>query len=111
MESFNDDALQAAAGPGLEKVKAQFEAVAKDMAGRPADDVHQELVKRLEAEPFAWDDKGLRDIASSISQAASGADDPEDSPDDEKQSASDEKQSASDDPTEAEPSPGPGDGA
>jgi hypothetical protein len=85
MESFNQDALQAAAAPGLEKAKQRFEAIAEEMAGQSADDIHAELVKRLESEPFSWDDKGLRDIATAISEAAPEADDAEDPADDEEQ--------------------------
>jgi hypothetical protein len=87
MESFNEDDLRAAAAPGLEKARERFEAIAEEMAGQSADDIHAELVKRLEAEPFSWDDKGLRDIASAISEAAPGTDDAEDRADDEEQPA------------------------
>jgi hypothetical protein len=69
--------LHAALAPGIAKAKAMFEAVAKEMGGRSAADVHAELVKRLEAEPFEWDDTGLRKIASSISGDSSDAEDPE----------------------------------
>jgi hypothetical protein len=89
MESFNQEHLQAAAAPGLEKAKQRFEAIAEEMAGQSADDIHAELVKRLESEPFSWDDKGLRDIASAISGAAPGANDAEDRPDDEQSAPSD----------------------
>jgi hypothetical protein len=87
MESFDEDALQAAAAPGLEKAKQRFEAIAEEMAGQSADDIHAELVKRLESEPFSWDDKGLRDIASAISEAAPGANGAADRADDEEQPA------------------------
>jgi hypothetical protein len=75
MDDYDEDALQAALAPGVAKAKSLFDAVAKDMAGQSADDIHAELVKRLEAEPFEWDDKGLREIASSISRASSDAKD------------------------------------
>jgi hypothetical protein len=75
MADYDEKALQDAVAPGIAKAKAQFDAVAKEMAGRPADDVHAELVKRLEAKPFEWDDEGLRRIAASISEATSGSDD------------------------------------
>ena len=75
MDDYDEDALQAALAPGIAKAKSLFDAVAKDLAGQSADDIHAELVKRLEAEPFEWDDKGLREIASSISRGSSGAQD------------------------------------
>jgi hypothetical protein len=75
MEDYDEKALQDAAATGIAKAKAQFDAIAKEMAGRPADDVHAELVKRLEAKPFEWDDEGLRRIAASISEATSESED------------------------------------
>ncbi len=76
MESYDEDAVQAAIAPGVAKARAQFDAVAKEMGGRPVDEVHAELVKRLEAEPFVWDAEGLRKVATSISgeSAESGGD-------------------------------------
>jgi hypothetical protein len=83
MENYSEEALQAAAAPGIAKAQASFDAVATEMAGRPAEEVHAELVKRLEAEPFHWDDEGLRTIAASISEASSDGDSSEDSDHDE----------------------------
>jgi hypothetical protein len=75
MDDYDEDALEAALAPGIAKAKSLFDAVAKDLAGQSADDIHAELIRRLEAEPFEWDDKGLREIASSISRGSSEAQD------------------------------------
>jgi hypothetical protein len=77
---YDEGALQAALEPGIAKAKAMFDAVAKEMAGKSAEDVHAALVKRLEAEPFEWDDTGLRKIASSISGASADAEEPDSEP-------------------------------
>ncbi|MDP9221020.1 MAG: hypothetical protein M3P23_10850 [Actinomycetota bacterium] len=77
MADYDEDALQAALAPGIAKAKALFDEVAKEMGSQSADDVHAELVKRLEAEPFEWADKGLREIASSISAGSTDSPDPE----------------------------------
>jgi hypothetical protein len=66
MAKVSEDTIRAAMAPGVDKAQATFAAVAQDMAGRSADEVHDELVKRLEAEPFAWDDDELRKIAATI---------------------------------------------
>jgi hypothetical protein len=80
MTDYDEDALQAALEPGIAKARAMFDAVAKEMAGKSAEDVHAALVKRLEAEPFEWDDTGLRKIASSISGTSSDAEDQDSEP-------------------------------
>jgi hypothetical protein len=74
MEDYDEDAVQAAVAPGIAKAQAQFDAVAKEMRGRPVEEVHAELVKRLEAEPFVWDAEGLGKIAASISGASGDSD-------------------------------------
>jgi hypothetical protein len=69
MDNYNEDALQAAVAPGIAKAQAIFDQVANDMAGHSASEIHDEPVKQLEAAPFEWDDKGLQEIANSISKA------------------------------------------
>jgi hypothetical protein len=41
------------------------------MAGHSADEIHQDLIERLEAEKFAWDDDGLRAIAAKLADSSS----------------------------------------
>ena len=71
--TVNEETLRAAMAPGTAKAKAICEAVAGELAGQPAAQVHAELVKRLEAEPFEWDDEQLQDLATSISDDSSKA--------------------------------------
>lgn len=66
MAKVSEDTLRAAMAPGVQNAQSTFDSVAEEMAGQPADDVHDELVKRLQAEPFAWDDEELRKIAATI---------------------------------------------
>ena len=67
MPSLNQDKLEAAMAPGVAKAKEICETVANDMAGGSADEIHAELVRRLQAEPFEWDDERLQELAASIS--------------------------------------------
>jgi hypothetical protein len=71
MASVSEDAVQAAMAPGVAKAKSIFDELADRMADSPASDVHEELVKRLQAEPFAWDDSELQKIASTIGRGSS----------------------------------------
>ena len=75
MAKVSEDSIRAAMAPGIDQAQATFEAVAQDMAGRSADDVHDERVKRLEAKPFPWDDGELRKIAATIGDESSSTDD------------------------------------
>jgi hypothetical protein len=76
MAHVSKDALLEAMAPGVATATAICESVGKELAGEPAETVHAELVKRLQAEPFTWDDARLQEIATAISEepaASSGS--------------------------------------
>jgi hypothetical protein len=68
MAKVSEDAVRAAMGPGITASQATFDEVAEQMSDRSPDDIHAELVKRLQAEPFAWDDEELHKIAALIGE-------------------------------------------
>lgn len=71
MAPIDEEMLRAAMAPGVAQAKRTFDDVAERMGDRSADEVHDELVKRLQADPFAWDDGELHKIAASIGQSSS----------------------------------------
>ncbi|MFL6099782.1 MAG: hypothetical protein ACJ71T_07495 [Actinomycetales bacterium] len=70
MAAIDEEMIRAAMAPGLSQAKRTFDDVAQRMGERPPDEVHHELVERLQAEPFAWDDGELHKIAASIGQSS-----------------------------------------
>jgi hypothetical protein len=71
MAAIDEEMLRAAMAPGVAQAKKTFGEVGEEMGARSADEVHDELVKRLQADPFAWDDGELRKIAATIGQPSS----------------------------------------
>lgn len=73
MAAIDEEMLRAAMAPGVAQAKKTFDDVAERMGDRSADEVHDELVKRLQADPFAWDDSELHTIAASIGRSSTDA--------------------------------------
>jgi hypothetical protein len=90
MADIDEAAIRKAMAPGIAQAQRTFADVAERMSDRSADEVHHELVERLQAEPFAWDDQELQKLATSIGQAP-GGDEPKGEPEGEtKDEASDQ---------------------
>jgi hypothetical protein len=74
------DVFRAAMAPGIAKAKSICEAVAQELRGESAARVHDELVKRLQAEPFEWDDQQLQELSTSISGDSAGSEERDEQP-------------------------------